>query len=238
MTTPTIHHVLQGSDEWHALRTGLLTASEVCRIMTPTWKPADSEKSRAHMYELLAQRITGFTEPGYLSDDMVRGHTDEALARNLYAEFYVPGRYVEQVGFITREMGHGWTMGYSPDGLVGDDGQIEIKSRKPRFQVETVLGVGAANVSNWCPSEYMLQVQSGLLVSGRKWCDFISYSGGLHMVVSRVYADKELHEKILQAGDAFELRLERERRRYLAIVEARGWYPTERSVESGEEITV
>jgi len=64
--------LIQGSEEWHALRCGLLTASEMKLIITPTLKVASNEKERAHLYELLAQRITKYVVPTYVSDDMLR----------------------------------------------------------------------------------------------------------------------------------------------------------------------
>ena len=76
--TVTVHRdVEQGTDEWLALRCGLLTASEVHNIITPTGKPAKNEKMRSHAYDLLAQRITGYVDPRYISDDMLRGYDDE-----------------------------------------------------------------------------------------------------------------------------------------------------------------
>lgn len=82
--TPCIYHdLVQGSDEWRAARCGLLTASEMHHIITPTMKPAKNEKMRAHAYELLAQRLTGYVEPSYISDDMLRGDDDEIDARRL-----------------------------------------------------------------------------------------------------------------------------------------------------------
>ena len=80
------HDVDQGSERWHDLRCGILTASEIKLILTPTLRPARNDKERAHMYELLAQRVTKYTEPAYISDDMLRGQEDEIEARIAYAE--------------------------------------------------------------------------------------------------------------------------------------------------------
>ena len=80
----------QGSEEWHAMRCGILTASEMKFIVTPTLKPASNDKERAHLFELLGQRITQHTEPRYISDDMLRGHEDEIEARIRYAENFAP----------------------------------------------------------------------------------------------------------------------------------------------------
>ena len=95
---------------------------------------------------------------------------------------------------------HGVVIGYSPDGLVGDDGLIECKSRRQKFQIETIL-------ADEVPAEYLLQCQTGLLVTGRKWLDFISYCGGLPMFVKRVWPCPEIHRAILDAASAFEQRL-------------------------------
>ena len=164
--TVTYHRdLVQGSDEWLAARRGMLTASEMCLILTPTMKQANNDKSRAHLWELLGQRITQYVEPHYISDDMLRGRQDELDARALYAEHYAP---VDEVGFITNDK-WGFTIGYSPDGLVGNDGVIECKSRRQKYQIETIA-------SGLMPADYVLQVQTGLLVSERAWCDFVSYS--------------------------------------------------------------
>lgn len=69
--------LIQGSEEWHQARCGLITASEVKLLLTPTLKQANNDKSRAHIWELAAQRISGYVEPAYVSDDMLRGTEDE-----------------------------------------------------------------------------------------------------------------------------------------------------------------
>src|SRR3546814_6407235 len=91
--------LIQGSEEWLQARCGLLTASEMKLIVTPTLKAANNDKTRTHLYELLAQRVTGYVEPHYISDDMLRGMDDEiirseehtselqSLKRNSYAVF-------------------------------------------------------------------------------------------------------------------------------------------------------
>jgi len=193
----------QGGEEWLALRRGILTASEMRLIMTPTMRPASNDKERAHLFELLGQRITGYTEPHYISDDMLRGHEDEIEARIRYAEHFAP---VTECGFVTND-DHGVVIGYSPDGLVGDDGLIECKSRRQKYQIETIL-------ADEVPAEYLLQCQTGLLVTGRKWLDFVSYCGGLPMVVKRVWPCPEIQQAIIAAASAFEQRLAAAQARY------------------------
>lgn len=222
-TLKIYRELLQGSDEWLAARCGLLTASEMKLIITPsTLKPSRNDKASAHLYELAAQRITGHVDPRYVSDDMLRGHEDEVVARELYSQRYAP---VEEVGFMTRA-DWGFTLGFSPDGLVGDDGFIEIKSRRPKFQIETII-------SGCAPDEYQFQIQTGFLVSGRKWCDFISYSAGLPMIVIRVLPNPAMMAAIIDAARAFEDRLGESLTTYSnrLVEQAPQLTPTERRVE-------
>lgn len=192
----TIHNVEQGSEKWMEERRGILTASEIKHILTPTLKIADNEKTRSHIWELLAQRISGYVEPAYISDDMLRGISEEILAKELYTEKYAP---ITEVGFITNDK-YGFRIGYSPDALVGDDGLIECKSRRQKFQVETIVG-------GEVPQEYMLQLQTGLLVTERKWIDFVSYCGGLPMFVKRVFPDATIQATIIEAAEGFERKI-------------------------------
>lgn len=206
---PVYHaELLQGSDAWLAARCGLVTASEMRHLLTAkTLKASDNDKTRSHIWELLFQRLTGYVEPHYISDDMLRGQEDEFYARQLYAEHFAP---VDQVGFITNDQ-WGFTIGYSPDGLVGEDGLIEIKSRRGKYQIQTIA-------ENEVPEEYLLQLQTGLLVTGRKWIDFVSYSGGLPMFVKRVEPDPLMQGAILAAATAFEAKLADKEREYRATL--------------------
>lgn len=189
--------VVQGSDEWFQLRCGILTASEIHKIITPTLKIAANDDTRSHLYELLAQRISQYVEPSYTGDDMMRGHEEEVLARIAYNEHYAP---VEDVGFVTNDK-WGFTIGCSPDGLVGEDGLLEVKSRRQKYQIETILAKGVPeNRKLNC----MLQIQTALLVTERKWCDFISYHGGMPMVTYRVLPDEHMQAAIVEAATAFE----------------------------------
>ena len=152
---------------------------------------------------------------------MLRGWADEITARDLYAQHHAP---VQEVGFVTNDE-WGFTIGYSPDGLVGDDGLIEVKSRRQKYQVQTIA-------TGEVPEEYALQLQTGLLVTERKWIDFISYSGGLPMFVQRVLPDKIMQEAIIAAATDFEMKIAENLAAYLAAV--RGMpvrIETERTVE-------
>lgn len=196
MSLRVYNDIEQGSEEWHAVRRGIVTASVVGQLITPsTLKPANNETSRALAAALVAERITGRTEDTRMNDDMFRGVFNEPLARDKYAEHYAP---VEEVGFMVRSDGpDGYRLGYSPDGLVGDDGLIEIKSPRAKTHLRTIL-------ADRVPSQYMAQLQAGLLVSGREWIDFISYSGGMPLFVKRVLPDEKWREAIVAAVQSFE----------------------------------
>lgn len=194
MSLKTYPDVIQGTPEWDDLRRGMVTASVVGQLVTPsTLKPAANPASRGLAAELVAQRITGFTDPSFVSDDMERGWEDEPRARDAYAEHFAP---VTEMGFMERRTLQ-WTLGYSPDGLVGDDGLIEIKSRRPKKHLATIL-------ADRVPAENTAQIQAGLFVSGRSWCDYISYSGGMPLWVRRVEPDPAWQTAICAAMEAFE----------------------------------
>lgn len=169
--------------------------TDVARFDTapPALVVADTDEARSLTALLVAERITGWSEPTHVTDAMWRGIEDEPRAREVYAEHYAP---VREVGFLVRQE-DGWTLGYSPDGLVGDDGLIEIKSRAPKKQVQTVL-------ADEVPPENMAQLQAGLLVSGREWLDYVSYAGGMPLYVKRVFPDPRWFDAITAAAEQFE----------------------------------
>jgi YqaJ-like viral recombinase domain len=219
--TLTVHKdVIPRSDEWYDLRRGIVTASVVGNLVTPkTVRPADNIDVRGLTALLVAERITGWTEPSYVSDYMWGGIDDEPRAREKYAEHYAP---VTELGFMVEDR-WGFQIGYSPDGLVGESGLIEIKSRLPKIQLKTIL-------ADTVPPEDMAQLQCGLLVSGREWIDYISYSGGMPIYVKRVYPQGNWFQAITDAVSVFEDNAAEMTRQYRAAVA--GLHPTERSIES------
>lgn len=219
--TITIHRdLIQGTQEWINARKGLLTASEMGKIVTPTLKKAANEKQRAHVYEIAAQRISGHVEPTWEGGNILRGREDEIDARDLYRQHYAD---VEEVGLITNDS-WGFVVGYSPDGLVGEKGLIEAKSRNQRFQVETIS-------LHAIPSEHVIQVQTGLAVSEREWCHFLSWSGGLPMAVLEAEPVSEYQEAIREAAEAFETEVRSVIEAYHANVAKYGYPPTERRLD-------
>lgn len=168
--------------------------SAVVANMPKVLEVADNDTSRTLTMTLAAERITGHVDYVHPTFDMQRGTEDEPFARDVYQEHFAP---VRQVGFIVREH-NGVRFGYSPDGLVGDDGLIEIKSRRPKEHLATVL-------SGRPPAHNMAQMQAGMLITGRTWCDYISFSAGLPLWVHRVEADPRWFTAIEAAVTEFEI---------------------------------
>lgn len=221
MTLLEMPDLIQGTDEWLDQRRGLITASVVGQLITPkTIKPASNDYSRALVANLAAERITGHTDDVWVTADMQRGTDEEPRARDAYAAH--TGSTVTEVGFIVREEPT-WKLGFSPDGLVDGDGFIEAKSRKQKKQVVTVVSESGV------PLENMAQIQAGLLVTERDWCDFVSYSGGMHLWIKRVYPDPRWFDAIVEAIESAESAIERMVADYNAAVV--GLPLTERIVE-------
>jgi hypothetical protein len=193
MTLRILPDLEQGTEAWHDQRRGMVTASVVGQLLTGTLKVASNDTSRGLTARLVAERITGYTEPSFMNDDMLRGVMDEPIARDLYAEHFAP---VTEVGFMVKSF-DGYELGYSPDGLVGNDGLIEVKSRRQKKHLQTIL-------NDAVPDENMAQLQAGLLVSGRKWIDYISYCAGMPLFVKRVTPSAEWHAAIVAAVQTFE----------------------------------
>lgn len=207
----TVHGELeQGTDAWLTQRRGMVTASVVGKLLTSSLKVADNETARGLIGTLVAERITGETEPSFMNDDMMRGVMHEPIARDKYAE--TNGVTVEQVGFMVREFG-GSRLGASPDGLVGDNGGLEIKCPRAKTHIATI-------VADRVPPQYMAQVQACLLVSGRDWWDYVSFRAGLPMFTKRVFADPTWHAAIVEAVAAFEQSAEALTHNYLTSSEA------------------
>lgn len=233
MTLHVYEELEQGTPEWLAVRRGIVTASVVGKLITPTLKVADNETARALTATLAAERIAGFTEDNFVNADMWRGIESEPIARDLYAK--QTETTVEQVGFMVIERTAPWDpnelvrsvdeasdvrrFGYSPDGLVGADGLIEIKAPRAKTHVLTIL-------ADAVPAHYMAQCQAGLYVSGREWIDFVSYVGGMPLYVKRVHPDEAWFDAIDAAWDAFETNAARIVADYTQAT--KGLAPTER----------
>lgn len=194
MSTLQILNMEQRSEAWYAARCGIVTASVVGKLVTPkTVQPASNDESRGVIAALAAERATNCVEPTFANFDMQRGVDAEPFARDLYGKHHAPA---VECGFMIRDFGD-YLIGYSPDGLVGDDGLIEVKSPRQKGHLMTV-------VADAVPTYYMAQLQAGLLVSGRKWIDYVSYSPGMPLWVRRVLPDGRWFDAITEAAELAE----------------------------------
>ena len=166
----------QGTQEWFDCRYGIPTGSNFDKIITSTGK--QSTQAQKYMYKLAGERILGHAEESYKNDAMLRGNELEEEAR-LFYEIYT-GNTVEKVGFCYYDDLKQY--GCSPDGLIGDFGCLEIKCPTLPVHVE-YLEKGTI------PTKYIPQVQGHLYITGRKWCDFLSYYPNLPPLLVRVDRD-------------------------------------------------
>jgi putative phage-type endonuclease len=171
----------QGSDAWFNIRIGKVTASRVADVLAKT-KTGYSTTRDNYMAQLVCERLTGQKGESFTNAAMQHGTETEPLARAAYEARY--DVLVDEVGFVshpTIEMS-----GASPDGLVGEDGLIEIKCPNTATHIETLL-------SESVPNKYYTQMQFQLACTGRKWCDFVSFDNRLptelQMFVKRVPRD-------------------------------------------------
>lgn len=188
--------VIQGSDEWKKFRIGIPTASNFSKIITSKGEP--SKQAQKYMYQLAGERVSGIREESYQNANMERGIQMEAEA----IEFYelVTGSKVLPcgIGFCDEKR----LYAASPDGLVGDDGCVEIKCPIMSTHVEYLL-------DNKLPTEYFQQVMEQLLVTGRKWVDFVSYYGGLRPLIIRVERNEVFIESLRSELQKFCIELDK-----------------------------
>ena len=180
----------QGSDEWFAIRIGKVTASRVADVLAKT-KSGYSASRDNYMAQLVCERLTGQKAEGFTNAAMQHGTETEPLARAAYEA--LKDVLVDEVGFVphpTIQMA-----GASPDGLVGDDGLLEIKCPNTATHIDTLL-------SETVPTKYYTQMQFQLACTGRKWCDFVSFDNRLpeelQLFIKRVPRD-DTYIKLMEA---------------------------------------
>jgi putative phage-type endonuclease len=155
--------IVQGSDAWHMMRLGKVTASRVADVVAKT-KSGYSASRANYAAQLITERLTLTPTETFVNAAMQWGTDMEPEARSAY-EFY-RAEEVEQVSFINHPtIGDA---GASPDGLVGTDGIVEIKCPITATHIDTLTGRVA-------PAKYITQMQGQMACTGRKWCDFVSY---------------------------------------------------------------
>lgn len=198
--TPNIIDVLQGSEEWMAARVGKVSASRIAD-MTAKTKSGYSTSRANYAAELVAERLTGVKAEKFVSGPMAHGVENEAAARTMYE--FMHNVNVTEVGLVlhpTIDMSCA-----SPDGLVGDDGLIEIKCPLTSTHIETLRG-GSID------GKYIKQMQWQMACTGRLWCDYVSFD-------PRMPGDMQVHIQRVPRDGVMIVELEREVRAFLAEVD-------------------
>lgn len=186
----------QGTEEWLSARRGRITASRMSAIMAKGRNGAPSTTRAACMGELIAEYLTGRSADTYTNADMQRGTDLEPSARAAYE--VATGQMVREVGLVLHPKNE--RFGASPDGVVGDDGLLEIKC--PRTHVHI-----AYTLSGKPPAEYLPQMAWQAACCGRKWVDFASYDPNmperLQLFVVRYVPDPAYITELEQEAEAF-----------------------------------
>jgi putative phage-type endonuclease len=179
-----IKDIDQGSQEWLQLRLGVATASNFDKIITSAG--VESKTLKEYAFELASDSLLTEPEASFQSEVMIRGNQLEEEARSYYS--FVTDNKVEEVTFIKKG-----NIGYSPDGLISDNGLVEIKCPLKKNHLKYLI-------DNKLPTKYKAQVQGGLYISEREYCDFISYhplfKDEKKMLVIRVERDEEFIKKL------------------------------------------
>jgi len=157
----------QGTDEWQLMRLGKVTGSRVAELMAKT-KSGEAASRKNYMMELLCQRLTGKREESFNSLAMQRGTDLEPIARSFYEA--ANKVMVEESSFVFHPVIKAF--GASPDGLVGDDGLIEIKCPNTAQHIDFIT-------TKKPDGKYIWQMQAQMACTGRKWCDFVSFDDRL-----------------------------------------------------------
>mgnify|MGYP000022285087 CR=1 FL=1 len=187
----------QGTDAWRQQRCGLATASRFADVMATVKSGGEAADRRNYRAQLLCERLTGKPAETFTNRAMLVGTEREPDARALYQ--VRTRRLVDEAGFVLIE---GLRAGASPDGLIGDDGLIEIKCPNPATHIDYLrLPDGE------CPRAYFWQVQGQMLATGRQWCDFVSFDPRLpvdmQMFIRRVHRDADLIADLEAEVEAF-----------------------------------
>ena len=173
----------QGTPEWFAQRLGKVTASRVADVIAKT-KTGYSTSRENYMAQLICERMTGAVAESYTNAAMQWGTDNEPLARAAYEA--AKDVLVDEVAMITHPRID--SAGASPDGLVGDDGLVEIKCPNTATHIDTLM-------SQAVPTKYNTQMQWQMACTERQWCDFVSFDPRmpteLQLFIKRVPRDND-----------------------------------------------
>lgn len=187
----------QRSDEWYAARLGKATGSRFADVLAG----GKGLTRKAYATQLALETLSGKQAEGYTSPDMAAGIEREPIARSEYEA--LTGNFVEEVGFCLHDA---LPAGVSPDGLIDEDGGVEIKCPKAKTHAE-YLELKSE------PSAYTAQIQGCMWVTGRKWWDFVSYHPDFpenaRLIVRRIPRDEAFIEKLQSSIEDFSLEVAR-----------------------------
>jgi hypothetical protein len=184
----------QGSPEWFAARCGVASASRFAAIMA-TIKTGEAAERRNYRADLVVERLTGKPLEGFTSAAMKQGIEREPFARMAYEAR--TALIVQEVGFCRHDE---LEAGASPDGLIGEDGGLEVKCPERSAHLRYLQQKAE-------PPEYTWQIQGGMWITGRAWWDFVSYNPdfpeNLQLIVRRIERDEAAIRKLADAVATF-----------------------------------
>lgn len=192
----------QRTTEWHQERLGKVTASCLHKVMAKLRDGRPGADRANYMAQLICERLTGIPTEASTTAAMQRGTDIEPQARAMYA--FQTGNDVEETGFHGHpEIG---MAGASPDGLVGEDGLLELKCPNSATHIATLRGEPIDR-------KYVLQMQWQMACTGRAWCDFASFD-------DRLPEEMALHVQRVERDEKLIAEMEVEVRAFLSEVEA------------------
>lgn len=173
-----VYDCQQGTPEWLDIRKGKLTGSNAQAIAS------NGKGLETLAYEIMAESYSKNTER-YTNEDMERGHELEDMARNLYT--LETGNVVKQVGFVERDE----YVGCSPDGIIGEEGGLEIKCPNDKNHLYTAI-------TGEYDKKYYWQVQMTLLITGRQWWDLVFFNPNLpkELLITRLIPESQAFDKL------------------------------------------
>lgn len=204
-----IHECQQGSTEWMLKRAGVVTASEIDALVSPTFQVRTGKEPETYFYRKLAERIMGFTGETGSTFAMDQGNIIEKIAVPFWEAVNGP---VTRVGFITTDDGK---CGCSPDALVGDSEGLEVKAPQGPNHLKYLLG-------GVLPPSYAPQVQFSLWVTKRKAWNFMSFSVHLPPLIVRVEPDPKAFAAFDEATGDFLAELDKAEAKVRSLMQQPG----------------
>jgi len=179
-----VHNFEQGSEEWHKLREGKFGSTDAQAVQ------ANGKGLETKCYEKVGELIAGKVIDDWTNEHIERGKEHESIARSLYQ--IETDNWVDEVGYVELNK----RVGCSPDGIVGDDGLVEIKCPSDKNFIRYVF-------EKKVPKKYFWQMQYQMWVTDRKWCDFVNFNKHLDKIsIIRIERDEEAIEKIVEGVKA------------------------------------